>query len=261
MTGGERRKRSPLRRGAYLLPSLFTIGNIFLGFYAIVCGLRGDFSRATAAIFIAAILDGLDGRIARLAGTESDFGREYDSLADALTFGAAPAVLTYLMVTDQVFGRLGWLVPLFYLVCTATRLARYNVQTQIVDSRYFVGLPAPAAACFLGAVMLFAVEWELPVLTGLPLLASALVVGVLMVSTFRYPSFKRFDLRRRWSYRMALPLAASLIVIGVDPPAFFLGFGTLFVGWPPLAWTLEQLGLRRRGAGQATDEPGEEGIR
>lgn len=239
-------KPSRLRRGAYLLPSLFTIGNIFLGFYAIVLGFRGDFERAAVMVFIAGVLDGLDGRIARLSGTDSDFGREYDSLADVLTFGATPAVLTFLAVGPHDFGRLGWLVPLFYLVCVATRLARYNVQPPNYDARYFVGLPAPAAAGSISAILLFAGDRELPFLTGLPLLGSLLLLGVLMVTTFRYPSFKRFDLRQRWSYRMALPLAAGLIIIGYDPPVFFLGVAILFVGWPPFAWLLERIGLRRR---------------
>ena len=235
-----------LRRGAYLLPSLFTMGNIFLGFYAIICGLQGNLERAAIMLFIAGVLDGLDGRIARLSGTESDFGREYDSLADVLTFGATPAVLTYLAAEPFGYGRFAWLIPLFYLVTTATRLARFNVQTRIVDSRYFVGLPAPAAAGSIGSILFFASAWNLPRFNSFPLLAAMLLLGMLMVSTFRFPSFKHLDLRRRWSYRMALPPAAGLLVIGYDPPSFFLGAAILYVGWPPIAWALERIGLRRR---------------
>ena len=141
-----------LRRGAYLLPSLFTIGNMLLGFYAIVLGFRGAdlgsaglFQRAALLVFAAGLLDGLDGRIARMTGTDSDFGREYDSLADLLTFGVAPALLTYAWGLRELL-RFGWLVPLFFVVCCATRLARFNIQVRVVDSRRFVGLPAPAAA-------------------------------------------------------------------------------------------------------------------
>lgn len=235
-----------LRRGAYLLPSLFTIGNIFLGFYAIVLGFRGDFGRAAVMLFIAGVLDGLDGRIARLSGTDSDFGREYDSLADVLTFGATPAVLVFLLAAPLEFGRFAWLIPLFYLVCTATRLARFNVQTRKIDGRYFVGLPAPAAAGSIGSVLFFAADRDLPQLTGFPLISAMILLGILMVSTFRFPSFKSLDLRRRWSYRMALPLAAGLLVIGYDPPAFFLIVAIFYVGWPPCAWLLERVGLRRR---------------
>ena len=155
MNAGRQRVRKRLRRGAYMLPSLLTIGNILMGFYALICGMRGDFQRAALLIFAAALLDALDGRLARLTGTDSDFGREFDSLADVLTFGATPAVLTYLWGLDDL-GRIGWLVPLCYLVCTATRLARFNVQTNPVDSRFFVGLPAPAAACALGSILFFA---------------------------------------------------------------------------------------------------------
>lgn len=237
-----------LRRGAYLLPSLFTIGNIFLGFFSIVSALRGDLPRAAILIFIAAILDGLDGRIARLTGTESDFGREFDALADVVTFGITPALLAYLDLTWGGYGRLAWLVPLLYLVCTATRLARFNVQTRTIDSRYFVGLPAPAAAGSIAALLLFAHERELSELLRLPLLLALLVVGSLMVSTFRYPSFKQFDLRQRWSYRMALPVTAALIIVLYDPPTFFLTVAVLYDGWPPLAWLLERFGLRRRRA-------------
>lgn len=243
-----RRRQRSLRRGAYLLPSLFTIGNILLGFYAIISGLGGGFQRAAVLIFLAGVLDALDGRVARLTGTESTFGREFDSLADVLTFGMAPALLVYSSLTRD-FGRLGWLVPLFYLLCAAARLARFNVQTRTMESRYFVGLPTPVAAGSLAALLLFAHNRPVPALLGSPLLLALLVLGILMVSTFRYPSFKRLDLHRRWSYRMALPLAAALLVVGYDPPTFFLAAASVYVVWPPLGWLLERAGLRRRGGG------------
>ncbi len=246
MNENQSTSRGVLRRGAYLLPSLFTMGNIFLGFYAIICGLQGNLERAAVMLFAAGVLDGLDGRIARLSGTESDFGREYDSLADVLTFGATPAVLAYLAAEPFGYGRLAWLIPLFFLVTTATRLARFNVQAQVVDSRYFVGLPAPAAAGSIGSILFFASAWNLPHLNGLPVLAAMILLAILMVSTFRFPSFKHLDLRRRWSYRMALPVAAGVLVIGYDPPSFFLSFAILYVGWPPIAWVLERIGLRHR---------------
>ena len=235
MSRNRRRVRRRLRRGTYLLPSLFTIGNILLGFYALVLGLRGSFQQSALLIFAAAFLDALDGRIARLTGTDSDFGREFDSLADVLTFGAAPAVLTYLWGLSDL-GRLGWLVPLCYLVCTATRLARFNVQTKPVDGRYFVGLPAPAAACALGSILFFAPTgpyWR----WGASLLLLALVtLAGLMVSTFRYWSPKRIDLRQRWSYRMIFPVAALLLVVAYHPPAFFLAVAILYTGSAPILW-------------------------
>lgn len=246
-----RPERPRLRRGMYLLPSAFTIGNILLGFYAVILGIReGDFQTAALLIFAAGILDALDGRIARMSGTDSEFGKEYDSLADVLTFGSAPAWLCYYWGLSGL-GRIGWLVPLYFLVCCATRLARFNVQTKVVDSRYFVGLPAPAAAGAVCSVLFFAPnqEWK-PWATGF-LVAALLLVGSLMVSTFRYRSFKQFDLRRRWSYRVALPIAAVILIVAYWPEAFFLILAVLYTTSGPIAWLTGKL-RSRRASSQAT---------
>lgn len=228
-----------LRRGAYLLPSLFTIGNMLLGFYAVVRGYRGDFQSAAVMVFIAAVLDALDGRIARLTGTESPFGREYDSLADVFTFGAVPALLAYFWGLVDL-GRLGWLAPLFFLVCCATRLARFNVQAvqPVTENRDFVGLPAPAAAGAIASLLFFAPDHDWRPWAAALLLGALLGVGVLMVSTFRYKSFKKLDLRKRWSYRAALPIAAGLIVVAVHPPAAFLVACGLYALSGPVGWLL-----------------------
>ena len=237
----------PLRRGVYLLPSLFTIGNMLLGFYAIICGFRGYvngddglFLRAAVLVFSAGILDGLDGRIARMVGIESDFGREYDSMADAVTFGMTPALLCYFWGLHD-FGRAGWLVPLFYLICCVTRLARFNVQTQVLDHRDFVGLPTPAAAGAICALLFFAPDsdWK-PYAAGL-LMAALVVVGSLMVSTFRYPSFKKIDLKQRRSYRTLIPVAAVVLVTALHPPAFFLAVAVIYTASGPLAWAWAKL--------------------
>ena len=159
-----RRLRRVPRRGAYLLPSLFTIGNMLLGFYAVVTRPARRLHHAPRCWSSPPrSLDSLDGRIARLTGTESEFGKEYDSLADVFTFGAAPALLAYLwgFAGDGEWQRVGWLAPLFFLVCTATRLARFNVQTKIVDARCFVGLPTPAAAGAICSILFFAPDPEL----------------------------------------------------------------------------------------------------
>jgi len=238
---GAPRRRNP-RRGAYLLPSLFTIGSMSLGFYAVVLGLDKRFELAALLVFIAGIADSLDGRIARLTGTESEFGKEYDSLADVITFGAVPALLTYFWGLRELH-RDAWLCCLFYMVCTATRLARFNVQTKIVDSRWFVGLPAPAAA---GAVcsLLFFASWvdEAPwaeehgrLVMQLAVAGALLVIGVLMVSTFRYKSFKTIDLSRRRSYRAAIALAAVLLVVIYIPKATFLAIAVLYTLSAPIA--------------------------
>lgn len=233
-----------MRRGIYLLPSLFTLGNIFLGFWAVVRGLAGDFHDAALLIFAAGVLDGLDGRIARLTGTESDFGKEFDSLADVLTFGSTPALLAYLWGLNDL-GRIGWLVPFFYLVCCATRLARFNVNTGTVDSKSFVGLPSPAAAASLAAVLILAPQppatprWMVWTMLGV-----VFAIGTLMVSNFRYPSFKRIDLKQRRSFRLLLPLTALLLVVAYHPPAFSLSVAVVYTFYGPIAW-LDGL-IRRR---------------
>lgn len=234
-----------LRRGAFLLPSLFTMGNILLGFYAIVLAYRGDFVLAAWMVVVAGILDMLDGRIARLTHTESEFGKEFDSLADALTFGAAPAWMSFLWGLHE-YGRVGWLVPLFFLICTTVRLARFNVQTKSVDSRFFVGLPSPAAAG--SVVCLFFVSAQVEG-AGTPWMTAIFFTvlplsGSLMISTFRYPSFKRLDLRRKWSYRAAM-LVALVLLVAISEPALSLEAITatyLFSG--PTIWLWGK--LRRR---------------
>lgn len=237
-------RRRLLRGGAYLLPSFFTIGNVVLGFTAIVLGLDGRFRLAALLVIAAGFLDSIDGRIARLTGTESAFGKEFDSLADVLTFGSTPALLAYLWGLGEQFGRLGWLVPLFYLVSTATRLARFNVQTKILDSRFFVGLPAPAAAgafcCFL--LVAPGPDWR-PWMAAF-LLVLLVTLGVLMVSTFRYPSFKDVHLRRRWSYRVALPLAAVLLLAIYHPEIFLVSLSAIYLVSGPAIWLRGHRGSR-----------------
>lgn len=261
MTPAERaerngRRRVRLRRGAYLLPSLFTIGNMLLGFYAVVTAFRasrlldveaGDrlFVWAAAAVFAAAILDTFDGRIARMTGTDSEFGREYDSLADLFTFGAVPALLTFLWGLHG-FGRAGWLVPVYYMVCTATRLARFNVQTKVVDSRYFVGLPSPAAAGVVCSLLFYVPEagpWR-DGWTGV-IFATLALAGTLEVTTFRYWSTKQVDFRKRWSYRAALPLAVIVLIIVWEWKACFLAMGVTYALSGPFHWLIGR--LRRRG--------------
>jgi len=237
--------RQRLRRGAYLLPSLFTMGNILLGFYAVIWAMTPghDLARSAWMIVLAGILDGLDGRIARLTHTESEFGKELDSLADMLTFGATPAYLAYLWGLRH-FDRIGWLVPLLYLVCTATRLARFNVQTKTVDSRSFVGLPSPAAAGAIASILFWMPTLEKstsPLTMRLVMLVAMALIGLLMISTFRYPSFKKFDLRQRWSYRTILIFGIPLLVLAYRPDAFFLTIAALYTPLGPISWLVGKL--------------------
>jgi len=253
----EGRIRRRLGKGVFLLPSLFTSANLILGFYAIILGSHGHFSRACVCIFLAAIIDTLDGRIARMTGTDSDFGREFDSLADLTTFGTAPALVTYFWGLEQL-GRTGWLIPALFVVCAASRLARFNIQTTVADSRYFVGMPAPAAAGAIGSIVFaFPNRLELPapwpsLMTAIATV-SLLVVGMLMVSTFRYASFKNLDLRRPWSYRIVLPLSAIVLAVALRPEAFFLSIGALYTLTAPFLWLVNR--LRPRGNTTALEEP------
>ncbi|HEX4964541.1 MAG TPA: CDP-diacylglycerol--serine O-phosphatidyltransferase [Thermoanaerobaculia bacterium] len=255
-----RPRRLGLRRGAYLLPSLFTMGNMVLGFYAIILGLQEHFHErfrmAAAMVFLAGLLDSIDGRIARLTGTESDFGREYDSLADVITFGAAPALLAYLWGLKD-FAEGTWLLSVFFLVCCATRLARFNVQTKVVDSRYFVGLPTPAAAGCICSILLFAPEYtdDVKVYMQVVMGVALLVIGVLMVSTFRYHSGKKIDLRKRWSYRAFVPIAAVLLVIIYQPWATALVITALYTLSGPVAALVTRLRHRDPGAPEEAPPP------
>lgn len=264
---GRRRRRQRvrrrLRRGTYLLPSVFTTGNILLGFYAVVLGTRDRFEDAAVAILIAGILDALDGRIARLTGTESEFGKEFDSLADILTFGAAPGLLAFLWGLEG-YGRVGWLIPLFFVLCTAIRLARFNVQTRTVDSRYFVGLPSPAAAGTIMALLFSAPTpdtwriwawWLSPSLVEIVMIFALIIVGSLMISTFRYPSGKKIDLRERWSYRAFMTVAAVLLVLAYRPAAFLLSAALLYTLSGPAAWLWGRLRRREETPEPDLDEP------
>src|SRR4029078_7398020 len=233
-------RRRRLQRGIYLLPSAFTMGNIFLGFWALVLGLRGRFDLAALAVAGAGVLDGIDGRIARLTGTESEFGKEFDSLADVVTFGVTPALLAHLWGLSQ-FPRVGWLVPLFFLVCGATRLARFNVQTKVADSRYFAGLPIPAGAGTVVSVLFFDPDRDWRSWIAGALLVGMALVGALMVSTFRYRSFKKLDLRQRRSYRIAPVLVTVLVLIAWKPHIFLCAFALTYAASGPLEWAFHRM--------------------
>jgi len=251
-----RRRTRGIRRGAYLLPSLFTMGNMVLGFYAMILGLHDHFRMAAAMVFLAGLLDSVDGRIARLTGTESEFGREYDSLADVITFGAAPALLAYLWGLED-FSQDTWLLSVFFMVCCATRLARFNVQSKVMDSRFFVGLPTPAAAGCICSILLFAPEYteDVRVYMQIVMGVALLLVGVLMVSTFRYQSGKKLDLRRRWSYRAVVPVAAILLVVIYQPWATLLVITALYTLSGPVAALVARLRHRDPNAPEETPPP------
>lgn len=211
-------KKNLRQKGIYLLPNLFTTGALFSGFYAIVASMNGHFEKAAIAVFIAMILDGLDGRVARLTNTQSDFGAEYDSLADMVSFGVAPALVAFTWAL-QGLGNFGWIAAFIYVAGAALRLARFNTQIDTADKRFFIGLASPAAAAVVaGTVWAFhdsgVVGRDISFLVAL-VVAGA---GILMVSNVKYYSFKDVD------FKGAVPFVAMLAVVGVfalislDPP-------------------------------------------
>ncbi len=190
----------------YVLPNLFTTCNMFFGFFAIIYSINGNFTYAAYAIVAAALFDLLDGRVARLTNSTSKFGAEYDSLSDIVSFGVAPAIMLFLWALEP-FGRLGWLASFFYVACGGLRLARFNVQVNIIEKAYFQGLPIPMAAGIVASSILAFEDLNLDASRSWALLAMTFLLGFVMVSNFRYRSFKDMDLKRR--------LPFTYLVIGV----------------------------------------------
>jgi CDP-diacylglycerol--serine O-phosphatidyltransferase len=214
------------RRGIYLLPNLFTTSALFAGFYAIIAGINYRFEAAAIAIFVAMILDGMDGRIARMTNTQSDFGVQYDSLSDLISFGLAPALVVHQWSLSGL-GKLGWSAAFIYAAATALRLARFNTQVGSADKRYFQGLPSPAAAALIAGMIWLGDSQGLPghgsvVVFSLPL---TVIAGLLMVSNIRYHSFKEFDLRGRVRFVTVSIIVLIFVFIAINPPmTLFLVF-------------------------------------
>jgi len=210
----------PMRhRGIYLLPNLFTTGALFAGFYAIVAGMKGQFEPAAIGLFVAMVMDGLDGRVARLTGTQSAFGAQYDSLSDMVSFGLTPALLSFNWALSN-FGKLGWLAAFIYTAATALRLARFNTHLGAVDKRYFIGLPCPAAAAVVAGMVWIGTELNISgkrisIIVALILVALA----VLMVSNLRYYSFKEVDFKNHVPFFAVLVVVLIFSVIAWNPPA------------------------------------------
>lgn len=205
----------PRNKGIYLLPNLFTTAGLFAGFYSVVAAMKGHFELAAIVIFIAMIADGLDGRVARLTNTESAFGAQYDSLSDMLAFGVAPGLIIY-SLNLIYFGKVGWLIAFFYTAAATLRLARFNIQEH--DSRYFYGLPSPAAAgCLMGLVWFEKVNHFSGMAWNIASLVITLLVAVLMVSNVRFYSFKEFDLRGKVPFITVLAIVWVYMLIIIDP--------------------------------------------
>ncbi|RTE64256.1 CDP-diacylglycerol--serine O-phosphatidyltransferase [Amphritea opalescens] len=230
----------PRNRGIYLLPNLFTTGALFSGFYAIVAGMNGAFDNAAIAIFVSMVLDGLDGRVARLTNTQSTFGAEYDSLADMVSFGVAPALVTFSWALSDA-GKFGWFCAFIYVAGAALRLARFNTQIGSVDKRYFIGLPSPAAAASIAGLVWACVEFDID-FSGFiyPIAIYVALMGVLMVSNVLYYSFKDIDPKGKIPFMILLVIVLTIGVISISPPIFLW---LLLLGYSlsgPVLWLLRK---------------------
>ena len=221
-------KSSIRRRGIYLLPNLFTTGALFAGFYAITSAMGGRYETAAIAIFIAMILDGLDGRVARLTNTQSDFGAQYDSLSDMVSFGAAPALVMYLWAFSSL-GRLGLFAAFVHMAGGALRLARFNTQLTSADKRYFQGLPSPAAAAILAGFILISLEYgyDIEIIKYLAVILT-MSTGLLMVSNFRYSSFKDIDLKGKVPFFVTIAVMLAIAFVMAQPQIMLF---LLFLGY------------------------------
>jgi CDP-diacylglycerol--serine O-phosphatidyltransferase len=200
----------------YVLPNLMTTGNLFCGFFAVIQSIKGNFLFAAYAIVVAAVFDQLDGRLARLTRSTSKFGAEYDSLCDLVSFGMAPGVLLFLWAL-QPFGRLGWVACFLFVACGALRLARFNVQAHVVEKNYFQGLPIPMAAGIVASSVLAFQDLELEPTGNYGLLVMTILLAFVMVSNFRFRSFKDLDLKERLPFRYLILGLGVLVILALRP--------------------------------------------
>jgi CDP-diacylglycerol--serine O-phosphatidyltransferase len=223
------------RRGGYLLPNLVTTGSLFAGFYGIVATMNGNYHLAAWFILVSAVFDTLDGKIARLTGTTSKFGVEYDSLADLVAFGVAPGLLMYSWALTS-FGKFGWLAAFLYVVCGALRLARFNVQVNSIESKSFVGLPIPAAAGMVAScVLIFYHLGGSGTIKKISVMLLIYVLAYLMVSNFRYYSFKDAELVKRQPFSFLVIAILFIIVIVAQPEIMLFLLATVYIASGPVA--------------------------
>lgn len=231
-------------RGVYLLPNLFTTGALFAGFYAIVAAMNGMFEHAAVGILVAGVLDGLDGGVARLTHTQSKFGAEYDSLSDCVAFGVAPGLVAYSWAMTDL-GKVGWVAAFLYVACAALRLARFNVQHETTDKRFFIGLPSPSGAGLVATMVWLGASRDIPG-ADVSWLAAAITAGagLLMVSPVKYHSFKEFHIGRV-PFRVLLGVIIAFAIVFLDPPLVLLSVAVVYV---LSGLVLAALRWQRRGA-------------
>ena len=225
------------RRGIYLLPNLLTLGALFAGFYAIIAGVRGDFNEAGWAILIASVLDGLDGRVARMTNTQSAFGAQFDSLSDMVSFGVAPALIIFSWALSSL-GEAGWAASFIYISCAALRLARFNVQLGTVDKRFFVGLQSPVAAGLVTFVPWVGYKYGIEITPAVAFGTAMLTAftGILMISNYRYFSFKEIHFKGTVPYVVFLMAVVLLVVIAQNPHEVLLTMCILYAASGPAIW-------------------------
>ncbi|GAB3187859.1 CDP-diacylglycerol--serine O-phosphatidyltransferase [Hydrogenophaga aquatica] len=256
----ERQLHRP-HKGIYVLPNMITLAALFGGFYAVVMAMNGRFDLATVGIFVAMVLDSLDGRVARLTHTQSAFGEQMDSLSDMVSFGAAPALIAYEWALRDL-GRWGWIAAFVYCACAALRLARFNVNTSVVDKRYFQGLPSPAAAALVaGFIWLMTdaeyagtdLEWPMFVIT--------LYAGLTMVTNVPFYSFKDLSLKRSVPFAAIVLVALGIAIINIHPPTVLFGLFVLYglSGYAVYGWRKAK-GRPTSVISTSTDEPDERGL-
>lgn len=243
----------PAHRGVFLIPNLLTTSALFAGFYAIISSVNGDFTKACIAIFVAQLLDGADGRVARMTHTQSEFGAQYDSMSDIIAFGLAPAILAFQWSLTGL-DKAGWVAAFIFVAGAALRLARFNVQIGKVDKKYFVGLASPA-----GAAVIWATIWSLDVagisgesMSWLMLFLTPLI-GIMMVSPVRYTSFKDISAQRRVPFFGLLAIVLVFALIALDPPRVLLGFALAYAFSGPV---MELVRFLRRSKVAETSEEG-----
>lgn len=222
------------QKGIYLLPNLFTTTALFAGFYAIIAAFNEHYIASAVAIFVAMIFDTLDGRVARMTNTQSAFGGEYDSLSDVIAFGLAPALVAFLWSLNNL-GKIGWIASFIYVAGTALRLARFNTQIGVADKKFFVGLASPAAAAIVAATVWTMTEMQI---SGedlaIPFAAIVAVIGVLMVSNFKYYSFKELGSRKRVPFVAMIVIVFLFALVAIDPASVLLVSALLYAASGPL---------------------------
>ncbi len=248
------------RKGIYVLPNLFTLAALFGGFYAIVMAINGRFDLAVYGIACAMVLDSLDGRVARMTNTQSAFGEQMDSLSDMVSFGAAPALISYIWALKGL-GRWGWIAAFVYISCAALRLARFNVNTAVVDKRYFQGLPSPAAAAIVASFIYTMNDLDI---TGpsvaWPMFSIALYAGLTMVTNVPFYSFKEVS-KKSVPFVVLVAIALVIAAINIDPPKVLFGIFVVYglSGYVIYGWRKAK-GVPTSVISTSTDEPDEKGL-